>query len=192
LNPDVSEDCASNFWGGYAYCVATGPPGPFFPDTPADCSAWHVVVSGDLCGDVAAIYGLTLPDFLVLNPSVSSDCTQNFWLGNAYCVGRDTASSSSSSSTTTTSISTTTSSTTTTTSDAGSTSSFNATYSTRHPTTSWDITIPTRDDSAWPPTKTQPGQPSYCNAWHLVGERETCRAIINRYTHQTFLTADDL
>ena len=88
---------------------------------------------GDLCGDIAVIYGLTLTEFLALNHSVWSDCNQNLWLGNAYCLARDTVSNTS---TTTTNMGTTSSNPTITASDADSTPTFNPTYSTRYSTTS--------------------------------------------------------
>ena len=64
-----------------------GPPGPTHTGQPANCNKWHVVVSGDSCGSVAAAYGISPAQFFQWNPAVSTDCTTNFWLGQAYCVG---------------------------------------------------------------------------------------------------------
>jgi hypothetical protein len=52
----------------------------------------------------------------------------------------------------------------------------NATYSTRVPITGYNLTT-TTIETAWPPARTQSGQPSYCNSWHLVGAGETCDSI---------------
>lgn len=41
-NPDVSDDCATNFWLGYAYCVGVGPALPsslIYSPVPCDCTA---------------------------------------------------------------------------------------------------------------------------------------------------------
>src|SRR5687768_11383376 len=38
-NPDIADDCGTNFWPGYAYCVGVGPPPPSsLSSTPATCS----------------------------------------------------------------------------------------------------------------------------------------------------------
>lgn len=67
--------------------TAIKPPGPTHTGQPATCNKWHVVVSGDTCTSVATEAGITLAQFLVWNPAVSSDCTRNFWVGSAYCIG---------------------------------------------------------------------------------------------------------
>ena len=63
------------------------PPAPTHTGQPANCNKWHVVEEGDTCSSVPAKYGITLKQFLEWNPAVSSDCVDNFWLGQAYCVG---------------------------------------------------------------------------------------------------------
>jgi len=110
-NPAVGSDCA-NLWTEMSYCMrgpgytppatttttapptssttappTPTPPAPTHPGQPSDCDEWHVIESGDTCSSVATEYSLTLPEFLDLNPAVSSDCVTNFWLGYAYCVG---------------------------------------------------------------------------------------------------------
>ncbi|KAL8366616.1 hypothetical protein RB595_010465 [Gaeumannomyces hyphopodioides] len=105
-NPAVSRGCLSNFWLGQAYCVgvsragpsvtttssstaaAPTPPAPTHTGQPSDCNKWDVVVSGGSCGSMAADNGITLDQFYARNPAVSRDCVTNFWLGQAYCVGR--------------------------------------------------------------------------------------------------------
>ncbi|KZL71567.1 hypothetical protein CI238_12141 [Colletotrichum incanum] len=187
-NSAVSSDCVTNFWPDYAYCVGipgttpqptttsvpvttasitrvTTPAGPTFTGTPSNCNSWHVVKAGDTCATVASLYGITTADFLKYNPAVSSDCATNFWPTYAYCVGLGPVVSITSTSVTTT---------------TRATSSFNSTYSIRHPVTSWSLTDPTTD-TAWPPTKTQAGQPNYCNNWHLVAEKQSCEDIWAKY-----------
>ncbi|BCS02341.1 LysM peptidoglycan-binding domain-containing protein [Aspergillus luchuensis] len=65
----------------------------------------------------------------------------------------------------------------------------NATYSTRNPITSYNQTI-TPIDTAWPPTKTHPGQPKDCDKWYLVAPGDTCRSIYQR--HGNSITMDEL
>ncbi|KAI2624041.1 hypothetical protein GGS21DRAFT_541259 [Xylaria nigripes] len=104
-NPEVGKDC-SNLWPGYAYCIRAGdyisptpttslppttsttnPPASTQSGQPANCNKWHVVKDGDGCDTVEKEYGLTPDQFFEWNPSVSRDCTTNFWVGYAYCVG---------------------------------------------------------------------------------------------------------
>ena len=92
-NPDVSNDCSQNFWGQYAYCVGA-PPAPTQPNTVANCKRWHVVTAGDSCSTIETSNGISHAQFLAWNPSVSSDCSQNFWAQYAYCVGDGSAPSS--------------------------------------------------------------------------------------------------
>lgn len=110
-NPAVSGDCTENFWLGQAYCThregqgisitasqsasttastTTKPtaPAPTHTGQPADCNKWDVVVSGDSCGSMATDNGITVDQFYAWNPAVSNECVTNFWLGQAYCVGR--------------------------------------------------------------------------------------------------------
>ncbi|TPX09630.1 uncharacterized protein E0L32_009231 [Thyridium curvatum] len=166
------------------------PKAPTFPDTVSNCNLWHTIVSGDTCYSVEQKFGITSKQFLQWNPSVSSDCLTNFWLGEAYCVGvgskkADCSKSSSTSSTSRTSTSSSRSSHPTT----SSTTTQNATYSTRFPITSYNLTTPTVG-IAWPPTRTKGGQPSYCRSWHLVNSGDTCQSIVNRNGGD--ITLDDL
>jgi hypothetical protein len=201
-NPAVSNDCVTNFWLEQAYCVglgplvpsttmtttqgstsstlpgATTPPGPTFTGSPANCNRWYLIVEGDTCTTVEALFGITHTEFLAWNPAVSSNCATNFWLGQAYCVGLGPFVSSTS--TTTTSA---------TSSSTSSTPTSTTPYSTRHPVTSQTIERPTYSTD-WPPTQTQAGQPSYCNNWHLVTPGQTCNNIMALYG--TWMTADDL
>jgi hypothetical protein len=40
-------------------------------------------------------------------------------------------------------------------------------------------------ETAFPPKKTQAGQPSYCINWHLVAAGETCQGIVGSATWAT-------
>lgn len=206
-NPAVSSDCATNFWLGEAYCVGVGesvpssttkpsssqsetvtrvttPPGPTFTGSPDNCNSWYLIESGNNCGSVEAKFGITHDQCIAWNPAVSKDCTSNFWLGQAYCVGlgppvtKPTTTTTSSSDSSSSAPSTTTQAPTTTTP-----------YSTRYPVTNQTLSRPTYSTD-WPPQKTQPGQPSYCNNWHLVQAGQTCANIIAQYG--TWMSADDL
>ncbi|KAL2834838.1 hypothetical protein BJY01DRAFT_252812 [Aspergillus pseudoustus] len=82
-------------------------PTPIEPGMVDNCTAFHLVVSGDTCADIAADAGISLSDFVSWNPGVGSDCS-GLWLDYYVCVGAGSVSSSSSSST----VSTTTAATT--------------------------------------------------------------------------------
>ncbi|KAH6645532.1 hypothetical protein BKA67DRAFT_526685, partial [Truncatella angustata] len=106
-NPAISSDCSSNFWIDEAYCVgvtsssssvtATATisstasvvtaPGPTLSGTASNCNAYYVVQSGDSCYSVETAYGISADEFFEWNPSVSFDCSTNFWADEAYCVG---------------------------------------------------------------------------------------------------------
>ncbi|PWY71576.1 hypothetical protein BO94DRAFT_589987 [Aspergillus sclerotioniger CBS 115572] len=154
--------------------VDPAPHGPTMTGIPANCNRWYTVHQGDTCYAVEKAFGLTTQQFQQWNPAVSLDCTVNFWPGYAYCVGvgpvfsTPTTSTTAPPSTTTVPItsSTTTSSTITTSSSTTAISS--TTYSVRNPITSQNMTA-TSIDTQWPPTKTQTGQPTSCDKWHLVG-----------------------
>ncbi|OTB01250.1 carbohydrate-binding module family 50 protein [Hypoxylon sp. CI-4A] len=168
------------------------PKGPTFPKTVANCNAWYTVPKdkNEDCSTIEAKFHITSEQFLSWNPEISKDCLSNFWQGYAYCVGVGTkaltCSSSSASPTkpSSFSISNRTSSYLATHSlphtVSGSWNSTitaaNATYSTRFPVTGYNLTSRSID-TAWPPSKTQAGQPSYCNSWHLVSGGETCESI---------------
>ncbi|KAI0814080.1 hypothetical protein GGR55DRAFT_687075 [Xylaria sp. FL0064] len=113
-NPEVGKDC-SNLWPSYAYCIrspgytppdisssATVPPGPTHSGQPANCIKWHVVMDNDTCPSLEKEYGITAEQFFAWNPAVSKDCTVNFWLGSAYCVGVSSSTTSSRPATTST------------------------------------------------------------------------------------------
>lgn len=180
------------------------PSAPTCTGTAQNCNRWHKIVNGDTCDSLLGDFGITRNQFLAWNLAVSEDCTENFWLGEAYCVGigselvsTSSILSSSGRRTRISSLYTTGSISPCTRVVSGSiprntssiggagtrpvtTSPVNSTYSIRSPTTPYELGS-TTIDSAWPPTKTQPGQPSYCNKWHLVGAGDTCASIVAMY-----------
>jgi hypothetical protein len=168
----------------------TTPSGPTQPGTIPTCNKWYTVKSGDGCYSVETAFTITHAQFIAWNPAVSNDCLTNFWLGYAYCIGVGSVVTTSSSpiavtSTSRASTSSLVSSGGSTTSTATSsiritTTSVNATYSIRNPITSYNLSTPTTDRT-WPPTKTQVGQPSYCNKWYLAEGGDTCELVYRKF-----------
>ena len=154
----------------------TTPSGPTQPGTASNCNKWYTVKAGDGCYSVETAFGITHTQFIDWNPAVSNDCTTNFWAGYSYCIGVGSVITSSSFSTT----GTTTTPVTNSSSPITTTASVNATYSIRNPITSYTLSTPTTDRT-WPPTKTQAGQPSYCNKWYLVGAGDTCEIVYRKF-----------
>ncbi|KJZ70860.1 hypothetical protein HIM_09725 [Hirsutella minnesotensis 3608] len=194
-NPAVSEDCITNFWPKYAYCVGVGeiipsatrkdvtsttrastetlhgkPPAPTFAGTPSNCITWHVVRSGETCSLIAEFWAIPEDTFFQLNPDVSRDCTTNFWTGYAYCIKLGP------------SINKTLPTSRTTTTKGEVTSTAVEPYSVRYPSSTWTVGKVDPVVSAWPPTRTQAGQPDFCTDWHRVREGERCDDIISKYT----------
>ncbi|KAJ7894191.1 hypothetical protein B0H14DRAFT_2683543 [Mycena olivaceomarginata] len=97
LNPGINSEC-TNFLAEEAYCVSTaaitGPPGNLVAGslTPAEgCEEYYTIESGDTCNLVAGEWGLTVAQFVALNPEINAECT-NLFLGEAYCVAGSAAS----------------------------------------------------------------------------------------------------
>ncbi|EEQ31172.1 LysM domain-containing protein [Microsporum canis CBS 113480] len=167
---------------GYVFAQDTTPKGPTQPDIAKNCNSWHTVGAGDTCWSIETKYKISHEKFLEWNPSVSSDCLTNFWASYSYCVGIGAQQSTPSSTSSITSRSSSSSS-----SKVGETSShmttspitstLNTTYSVRVPMKSWNITTPTMD-TAFPPKRTQPGQPAYCRNWYYVTAGDTCENIV--------------
>ncbi|KAK2850540.1 hypothetical protein FQN49_005566 [Arthroderma sp. PD_2] len=79
------------------------PTSPTMTGQPSTCSKWHTVTNGESCDTIPKKYGITRKQFLAWNPSVNSDCTENFWAGYAYCVSvEDTDTTTTSTGTTST------------------------------------------------------------------------------------------
>ncbi|EZF35126.1 hypothetical protein H101_01329 [Trichophyton interdigitale H6] len=67
------------------------PGAPTMTGQPSACNKWHTVTNGESCTVIPKKFGITLEQFLAWNPTVKSDCTENFWAGYAYCVGVKTS-----------------------------------------------------------------------------------------------------
>lgn len=50
-----------------------------------NCGDWYNVVEGDYCNLITMKYGISLPDFVFLNPSINANCT-NLLMDISYCV----------------------------------------------------------------------------------------------------------
>ncbi|EAW07585.1 LysM peptidoglycan-binding domain-containing protein [Aspergillus clavatus NRRL 1] len=126
INPSIDQDCSSLPPGVY-YCVfptadwnatASGnttttttstyvtPPAPTPTGTTQYCYAWHVVVTGDQCSTLQAVFGISFTQLRTWNPQLNADCT-NLLLNEAYCVKGDSGSRPTSVSVTPTSASAT-------------------------------------------------------------------------------------
>ncbi|QIW94574.1 hypothetical protein AMS68_000092 [Peltaster fructicola] len=97
MNPSIDSKC-SNLQLGVYYCVeptqdwnttasstiatapTTTPSG-----TTADCYEYYTIQSGDYCGKVESMFGITMVQLSYWNPSLNADCG-NLALGEAYCV----------------------------------------------------------------------------------------------------------
>ncbi|KAJ4230945.1 hypothetical protein NW759_002928 [Fusarium solani] len=167
----------------------------------SNCNAFHTVKKGDDCDTVVSEYGITRAEFLKWNPAVSKDCSKNFWVTYAYCVGidKDASSTESAKSSPLSTFTTKTSSrvTSTPTSHSQDTTTIfrtfatqtsirntsakaDTTYSIRNPIATWKLASPT-EDTEWPPQRTQEGQPSNCKDWHKVERGDTCESIVSNY-----------
>ncbi|KAF7131457.1 hypothetical protein CNMCM5793_004682 [Aspergillus hiratsukae] len=101
-NPAVGSDC-SGLQASDAYCVmapatssttipatttttSVTPPAPTQAGIPSNCNAYAVTQSGDGCQVFADRNGITLAELYEWNPVLNNNC-ENFWLGEAYCIG---------------------------------------------------------------------------------------------------------
>jgi hypothetical protein len=48
------------------------------PGSTSACGRWYLTQAGDTCNAVVNSQGITLSDFLTINPEVNSNCT-NLW-----------------------------------------------------------------------------------------------------------------
>jgi hypothetical protein len=61
-------------------------PTPTQPGIVTDCDAFHLVVTGDVCGSIATAADISLTDFYAWNPTVGDTCA-NLWLNYYVCIG---------------------------------------------------------------------------------------------------------
>ncbi|KAJ7151568.1 hypothetical protein C8R46DRAFT_487936 [Mycena filopes] len=62
-------------------------PSGMAPQQLINCAETYTVVAGDTCDAVSSVFGLSLVEFLRMNPSVGAAC-MNLQLGQEYCVRR--------------------------------------------------------------------------------------------------------
>ncbi|KAK0385665.1 hypothetical protein NLU13_6842 [Sarocladium strictum] len=132
-------------------------PSPIQTGMVANCNKFHLVVSGDTCGDIATAAGISLGSFYAWNPAVGGTCTL-LLLGDYVCVG---VIGSAVPTSTSTAIKATTST---------STSTKPATSTSTKATTTTGNGIST-------PSPIQTGMVSNCNKFHLVVSGDTCSQI---------------
>ncbi|KAJ7735861.1 hypothetical protein DFH07DRAFT_987093 [Mycena maculata] len=51
----------------------------------SSCTEYYIALSGDTCATVEETFGISLAQFIVLNPKINDECT-NFFAEEAYCV----------------------------------------------------------------------------------------------------------
>ncbi|KAF3078890.1 hypothetical protein TWF102_003220 [Orbilia oligospora] len=96
----IGQDiCVSNPYGVFTIPVVTDPgtsqistastvvpiPTSLAPDVNTRCGRYYQVVSGDNCNLVVQRNGISMEDFIFLNPMINSNCT-NLWAGYNYCI----------------------------------------------------------------------------------------------------------
>ncbi|KAJ6137781.1 hypothetical protein N7471_004267 [Penicillium samsonianum] len=104
-NPGIKSDC-SNLLVDYYICISilgvdptptttkpTTPTNGITTPTPIlpgpgmvnNCDAFHLVVNGDRCGNIAHKYGISMAQFTQYNPEMKTDCS-NLLVGYYVCV----------------------------------------------------------------------------------------------------------
>ncbi|KAK6502504.1 hypothetical protein TWF506_003085 [Arthrobotrys conoides] len=96
----IGQDiCVSNPYGVFTIPVVTDPgtsqistastvvpiPTSLAPDVNTHCGRYYEVVLGDNCNLVVQRNGISMEDFIFLNPMINSNCT-NLWAGYNYCI----------------------------------------------------------------------------------------------------------
>ncbi|KAF7316288.1 hypothetical protein MIND_00147500 [Mycena indigotica] len=82
--PDVGAGTDNNIPSGTPTAKAPIPT-PTVAGTTSNCGRYYQVKQGDICNSVVLANSISLPDFLVLNPEIDTNCT-NLWLDYYYCV----------------------------------------------------------------------------------------------------------
>ncbi|KAI9496902.1 hypothetical protein BDB00DRAFT_952523 [Zychaea mexicana] len=52
------------------------------------CTITHTAIKGETCTQISKDYGIPRSQYLALNPSINSGCT-NMWAGETYCVSKE-------------------------------------------------------------------------------------------------------
>lgn len=50
-----------------------------------NCGKWYEAVAGDYCNLLSIRFGISLKDFVLLNPAINENCT-NLYAEDSYCV----------------------------------------------------------------------------------------------------------
>ena len=61
------------------------PAAPTLPGTIPNCGEYYIIQAGDFCNTISLNFSITVTEFINLNPSINSGCT-NLLQGYAYCV----------------------------------------------------------------------------------------------------------
>ncbi|KAG0137810.1 hypothetical protein HOY82DRAFT_644705 [Tuber indicum] len=108
-NTGVGSDCTTLWAFSYA-CVGVGSgttptptitpitttsvptggvskPSPIQDGQPGDCDGWYLAKSSDTCNSISGIYGLTLAEFVAMNPAIGTEC-KNLYPGYYVCISR--------------------------------------------------------------------------------------------------------
>ena len=156
-NAAVSDDCVTNFWLGYAYCVGVGPregpveptaaPPPPSDEPPKDPSPPTEEPPKDPSPPTDAPSKKPPPK--TTNPP-----------GTSVPPGTETPPPDKP--------------------PVTSGPSTNGSYSIINPITTWTppVRANTTTSAPWPPKKTQPGQPADCNNWYEVQRGDNCDRIL--------------
>lgn len=83
--PPVDSAICVIFPTGNYTLPAASPPANIAPTTTTNCAQFHTVQAGDGCNTIPGQFGITLSQFLSLNPGLNPQCT-NLVLRVAYCV----------------------------------------------------------------------------------------------------------
>ncbi|CAK7243242.1 MAG: hypothetical protein STHCBS139747_004755 [Sporothrix thermara] len=101
-NTGINAEC-TNLELNYYVCIGTAAsgsgsgagssaPSPLQPGTEDDCTAYHLVVSGDTCSAIESSAGITSAQFAAWNTGVNAECT-NIELGYYVCIAGGTGGS---------------------------------------------------------------------------------------------------
>lgn len=87
-NPAVGSSCEDLELDTYicvAVAIIVSTPSPVQTGISSTCDEFHLVVSGDTCGDLASASGISLAQFYEWNPAVGSEC-QDLELNTYVCM----------------------------------------------------------------------------------------------------------
>lgn len=140
-----------------SFTTTAAPAAPTSNSTIANCGLYHTIGKDEDCSTVSLQFGITLAEFLAMNPQVNEACT-NLWLDTAYYVAAVNGTASTTSTTT-------------------------AITSSKPTTTPPTTTVPamTTTSFANAPAPTQSGAASECSEWYVAQSGDGCWAIQQTY-----------